>query len=328
MNFTWWVNRKDPQGKHLFAGGFLGLDNIGVFDRSKPLPNGGRSSRPTAPPGWPSTAARCCRMALELADGRSGLRGHRLEILRALRPHRRRHEHPRRHGLVGRGGRLLLRPAAHRRPGVPLRLRSMVGLIPLLGRRGPSTRPIDDLPGFHKRLVLVPQAIAATWPGTSPTWRRSDSTAAPAAAICWRSRRGSGWCACSTTCSTKTNSSRPSAFARFRRSTAEALRFSLRRPGVPRGLRARRVRPGLFGGNSNWRGPVWFPLNYLLIEALERYHHFYGDGLKVECPTGSGRWMTLDEVARELATRLVRLFRPDANGRRPYQGKAAGVGQG
>jgi len=76
---------------------------------------------------------------------------------------------------------------------------------------------------------------------------------------------------------------------------------------------------GQFGGNSNWRGPIWFPLNYLLIEALGRYYRFYGDSLKVECPTGSGRWMTLDEVARDLATRLVRLFRPDGNGRRAYQ---------
>jgi hypothetical protein len=84
---------------------------------------------------------------------------------------------------------------------------------------------------------------------------------------------------------------------------------------------------GLFGGNSNWRGPIWFPLNYLLIEALGRYHRFYGDGLKVECPTGSGRWMALDEVARELATRLVRLFRPDGDGRRPYQGNSAGLGK-
>ena len=75
----------------------------------------------------------------------------------------------------------------------------------------------------------------------------------------------------------------------------------------------------MFGGNSNWRGPIWFPLNYLLIEALGHYHEFYGDTLKVECPTGSGRWMTLDEVARELAGRLVKLFRKDAGGRRAYQ---------
>ena len=78
---------------------------------------------------------------------------------------------------------------------------------------------------------------------------------------------------------------------------------------------------GIFGGNSNWRGPIWFPVNYLLIEALERYHHFYGDGFKVESPVGSGRTMTLKEVAHELASRLARLFLPDANGRRPFQGE-------
>jgi len=82
---------------------------------------------------------------------------------------------------------------------------------------------------------------------------------------------------------------------------------------------------GLFGGNSNWRGPVWFPLNYLLIEALEHYHHFYGESLKVEYPTGSGRWMNLREVARDLARRLVRLFLPDESGVRPYDGDSAHV---
>jgi hypothetical protein len=79
----------------------------------------------------------------------------------------------------------------------------------------------------------------------------------------------------------------------------------------------------LFGGNSNWRGPVWMPVNYLLVEALQRYHHFYGDELRVECPTGSGKWMTLDEVARELARRLASLFQPDAKGARPCHGDDA-----
>jgi hypothetical protein len=77
---------------------------------------------------------------------------------------------------------------------------------------------------------------------------------------------------------------------------------------------------GLFGGNSNWRGPIWFPINYLLIEALERYHHFYGDGLRVECPTGSGKWMNLKEVADDLSARLARIFLPDAHGGRPWHG--------
>jgi hypothetical protein len=81
---------------------------------------------------------------------------------------------------------------------------------------------------------------------------------------------------------------------------------------------------GLFGGNSNWRGPIWFPVNYLLIEALQRYHHFYGDSLKVECPTGSGRWMSLLEVSRELSRRLASLFLPDGAGRRPCHGDDLG----
>lgn len=84
----------------------------------------------------------------------------------------------------------------------------------------------------------------------------------------------------------------------------------------------------LFGGNSNWRGPIWFPVNYLLIEALERYHYFYGNSLKVECPTGSGRWMNLAEVAHELSSRLVKLFLPDHENRRPYQGSATRVAPG
>jgi hypothetical protein len=79
---------------------------------------------------------------------------------------------------------------------------------------------------------------------------------------------------------------------------------------------------GLFGGNSNWRGPVWFPVNYLLIESLERYHHFYGDSLKVECPAGSGNWITLHEASRELSRRLGSIFLPDASGRRPCHGHA------
>ncbi len=82
----------------------------------------------------------------------------------------------------------------------------------------------------------------------------------------------------------------------------------------------------LFGGNSNWRGPIWFPVNYLLIEALGRYHRFYGDSLRVECPTGSGRWMNLAQIAQELSRRLVKLFLPDADNRRPYQGDAPPAG--
>ena len=116
---------------------------------------------------------------------------------------------------------------------------------------------------------------------------------------------------------------------------ADVARFHLEHPGVLRlGDEALEVRyapgecdVGLFGGNSNWRGPVWFPVNYLLVEALERYHRFYGDSLRVECPTGSGRRLTLREVAEEIERRLVRLFLPDAAGRRPCHGGRARYGR-
>ena len=149
--------------------------------------------------------------------------------------------------------------------------------------------------------------------------------AAATATGCWPSRRASGCCACCATCSTRASSSRPTASARCRETTQrQPYTFSRRRARSYRvGLRARRVPTGLFGGNSNWRGPIWFPVNYLLIEALERYHHFYGDDLKVECPTGSGNLMTLAQVAGELSRRLTTLFLPDAAGRRPCHGDDA-----
>ena len=120
----------------------------------------------------------------------------------------------------------------------------------------------------------------------------------------------------------KTSSSRPSASVRFRKRIAQNPTFSIARPGVPRAVLARRVRFGHVRRQFQLARPIWFPLNYLLIQALRRYHRFYGDRLKVECPTGSGRWMTLDEVARELNARLTKLFRKDGSGRRPYQSSA------
>ena len=179
----------------------------------------------------------------------------------------------------------------------PLRIRSMVGLIPLFAVEVLEDETIDRLPGFRKRMqwflenrrdlaqqvsYLEPQGPAAT------------------AAGCWPSRRGRGSSACSATCSTRTSSSRPTASARCRASTRISPYVctaggTTHRVDYEPGESA----TGLFGGNSNWRGPIWFPVNYLLIEALERYHHFYGDTFQVECPTGSGRLMNLRQVARE-----------------------------
>ena len=172
---------------------------------------------------------------------------------------------------------------------------------------------IERLPGFAKRMSWFLENrpdLARHIACMEPRHERPDG-----ASGCWRSRRASAWSACCATCSTRTSSSRRTASARSRGCTASTRTCS------PSTARIHRVDyepgegdTGLFGGNSNWRGPVWFPINYLLIEALERYHHFYGDDLKVECPIGSGRMLDLQEVARELAARLGALFLPDATG--------------
>jgi hypothetical protein len=205
---------------------------------------------------------------------------------------------------------------------IPLRVRSMVGIIPLFAVEVLEQDVIDRLPGFKKRLE---------WFLT----HRQDLA-----------RHIAYWVSDEATCGDPRHSHRLLAIP-SRERLVRVLRYVLDENEFlsPHGVRAlsrfhreqpyvfvaggqeHRVEyvPGeadssLFGGNSNWRGPVWFPVNFLLIEALERYHHFYGDTLQVECPTGSGRMMTLEQVARELESRLCGIFLPDADGRRPCHG--------
>ena len=294
LNFTWWVNRKDAEGKNLFAGGFLGLDNIGVFDRSQ-------AAADRRPPG----AGRRHRvdgvlLRDDAVDGagagrrRPGLRGHRLQVLRALRRHRRRHEHARRHRPVGRGGRLLLRPAARRRPA---RRRCGCARWSASCRCSPSRcsrrSVIDRLPGFSKRMELVPRATASDLARHIAYMRREEPSTAHRAAGHPVARAAGARAALPARRERVPVAA--TASARCRGCTRDAALPYFARDGQE--YRVDYVpgesNTGLFGGNSNWRGPVWFPVNYLLIEALERYHHFYGDSLQVECPTGSGRLLNL-----------------------------------
>jgi hypothetical protein len=321
MNFTWWVNRKDAQGKHLFAGGFLGLDNIGVFDRSRPLPRGGQLEQADGTAWMAFYCGKMLAMALELATADPGTEDiaskffeHFIHIADAI------------NNLGGSGlwdeeDGFYYDQMHVDGQNVPLRLRSIVGLVPLLAVEVLPEATIGKLPGFNKRM----------------TWflkYRDDLT------------RHISYM---ETCADNGNGRGRLLAIPSRERLLRVLRYMLDEKEFlsPYGIRSLskvygekpyvfdcggeefRVQylpgesdSGMFGGNSNWRGPIWFPLNYLLIEALGRYHRFYGDTLKVECPTGSGRWMTLDEVARELAARLIRLFRPDSAGRRPYQGSA------
>ncbi len=331
MNFTWWVNRKDLQGKHLFAGGFLGLDNIGVFDRSRPLPNGGRLEQADGTAWMAFYCGTMLSMALELAAFDPGMEDiaskffeHFVHIADAINT------------LGGTGlwneeDGFYYDQMHVNGQDVPLRLRSIVGLVPLLAVEVLPDAMINNLPGFHKRLVwfLRYRRDLSQHISYMETRENGDGHHVPMV---------------DSHLLAMPSQERLLRVLRYMLDENEFLSpFGIRslskyyaaQPYVFRcGDQEFRVQylpgesdSGLFGGNSNWRGPIWFPLNYLLIEALGRYHRFYGDSLKVECPTGSGRWMTLDEVARELATRLVRLFRPDSNGRRPYQGNAAGLGE-
>ncbi|HEX4825121.1 MAG TPA: hypothetical protein VFV19_12515 [Candidatus Polarisedimenticolaceae bacterium] len=312
INFTWWVNRKDEEGNHIFAGGFLGLDNIGVFDRSKPLPTGGKLEQADGTAWMAFYASTMMSMALELAhenpateDVASKFFEHFIAISDAM------------NRLGGTGlwdeedgfyyDQLHVDGAT-----VPLRVRSLVGAIPLFAAEVLDSGVIDKLPGFKKRLQWFLD--------NRPDLARQCSFMLEGHDV-------------------KMLLALPT-----KERLVRVLRYLLDENEFlsPYGLRSvSRVHKdhpyviqvqgqefrvdydpaesttGLFGGNSNWRGPIWFPINFLIVEALERYHHFYGDGLKVEFPTGSGTTKTLEEVAAELAARLARIFLAAPDGSRP-----------
>jgi hypothetical protein len=329
LNFTWWVNRKDVAGNHLFAGGFLGLDNIGVFDRSKPLPGGGRLEQADGTAWMAFYASTMLAMALELAqydstyeDIASKFFEHFIHIADAM------------NSIGGRGlwnddDGFYYDQLRVDETTVPLAIRSIVGIIPLFACEVLEERVIGRLPGFRKRME---------W------FIRHRPDLARQIAYCDRSLNGEH--------STNGDAQRQGAEPGRRRLLAipsqerltRVLRYVLDESeflsdyGIRALSRFHRDHPftlwtdgeghhveytpgestsGLFGGNSNWRGPIWFPINYLLIEGLERYHHFYGEHVKVECPTGSGKWMNLLEASQELRRRLASIFLPDRDGHRP-----------
>ncbi len=318
LNFTWWVNRKDVEGNHLFSGGFLGLDNIGVFDRSRPLPTGGQLEQADGTAWMAFYCATMLSMALELSkdnaateDMASKFFEHFVAITDAM------------NSLGGTGlwdeqDGFYYDQIHADGARLPLRVRSMVGLIPLFAVEVLEEDVIRRLPGFSKRMQWfldhrpdLARHIAYMATG------RADGHLHRLLAIPSRERlervlryvldENEFLSPYGVRSLSRVHERHPYEFwlsgERFRVDYA---------PGESR--------TGLFGGNSNWRGPIWFPVNYLLIEALERYHHFYGDSLIVECPTGSGRLMNLKEVACELAVRLSRIFLPDESGRRPCSG--------
>ena len=319
INFTWWVNRKDPDGMNIFSGGFLGLDNIGVFDRSKPLPTGGHLEQADGTAWMAFYCSTMLAIAVELAVGdpayedvASKFLEHFVAIAEAMNTFGGT-------GLWDEADGFYYDQIHVDGQQIPLRLRSGVGLIPLFACEVIEQADLDRLPGVRKRLEwfvrnLPEQArnIGYMEEGC-PGHENHRMLAIPSRERLERVLR-------------VMLDTREFLSPHGVRAMSAAYRdapYVFRANGVEEHVV--RYTPaesdsGLFGGNSNWRGPVWFPINYLLIEALERYDHFFGDALTVEVPTGSGRRLNLREAAHELAGRLASIFLPDASGRRPCHG--------
>jgi hypothetical protein len=317
----WWLNRKDREGKGIFAGGFLGLDNIGVFDRSAPLPTGGHLEQSDGTSWMAMYSLNLLAIALELAsedrtyeDVASKFWEHFLYIA---------------HAMSNRGGDgielwdeedgffydVLHLPDGSRHH---LKVRSMVGLIPLFAVETLEPEVLDRLPGFKRRLEwfiahrpdLTGTVACMKTPGRAE--RRLLAVVDP------HQLR-------SVLRVMLDEAEFLSPFgirALSRRHLDEPYRLVVHGTEHRVQYEPAESASGLFGGNSNWRGPIWFPVNFLLVESLQKFHRYLGDGFRVEFPSGSGRELTLAEVAAEISRRLSRLFLRDESGHRPVAGDA------
>lgn len=319
LNFTWWVNRKDAQGRNIFQGGFLGLDNIGVFDRSAPLPTGGFINQADGTSWMAMYCLNLMRIALELAlhnpvyeDIATKFFEHFLHIVEAM-------------NNIGEQGiglwneedqfyyDVLNLPDGR---SVPLKVRSMVGLIPLFAVETLEPELLDRLPEFKKRLEWFLNyrpdlaELVSHWnvPGLGQrrllSLLRGHRMKALLQRMLDQNEFLSGYGIRSIS---RVHRDQPYVF--HVNGNDQTVRYQPAESDS-----------GAFGGNSNWRGPIWFPVNYLLVESLQKFHHYYGDDFKVECPTGSGKRLTLLEVADEISRRLTRIFLRDGSGRRPVFG--------
>jgi hypothetical protein len=322
LNFTWWVNRKDAEGRNVFQGGFLGLDNIGVFDRSKPLPTGGFINQSDGTAWVAMYSLNLMRIALELAehndvyeDIASKFFEHFLHIAEAMTK-----IGGEAHGLWDDTDKfyydVLCAPGSAPQP---LRIRSMVGLIPLFAVETLDPELLSALPGFDRRLRWFLEhrpdlaSLVSRWQETAKEERHLLSLL-----------RGHRMKKLLVRMLDETEFlSSYGVRALSRRHLEQPFQLDVQGESFAVSYLPAESESGLFGGNSNWRGPIWMPVNYLLIESLQKFHHYYGDDFKVECPTGSGRFLTLLEIADEVSRRICRLFLRDESGRRPVLGDSA-----
>ncbi len=327
LNFTWWVNRKDAEGNNVFEGGFLGLDNIGVFDRSSPLPTGGHIEQADGTSWMAMYSLNMLTIALELAqenpvyeDMATKFFEHFLYIADAM-------------NHVGNDKTqlwdeedgffydVLQLPSGER---IRLKVRSMVGLIPLFAVMTLEPELLEKLPNFAARLE----------------WFIANRTKLKRNVACMETTGMEARRMLGLLYVTLDHVEREDKLRQVLSKLLDETEF-LSDYGIRALSKYHAEHPyifdvdgeqhrvdyepaesssGLFGGNSNWRGPIWFPVNYLIIESLQKFHHYVGDDFKVECPTGSGQMMTLAEVAAEISRRLIKIFTQNAVGNRPLYG--------
>ncbi len=319
LNFTWWTNRKDDDGNNIFQGGFLGLDNISVFDRSAELPTGGHIDQSDGTAWMGAFCLTMLEIALELAmknpvyqDLATKFFEHFLGIATAM---------------TRRGGAEyslwdeedgFFYDALHLPGGevVSLKVRSLVGLLPLFAVDTLEPAVLEQMPDFNRRLHwfmenrphLSGNMASVDIPGEGQRRLVAILTRDRLERVLQKMLDESEFLSPYGIRSiSKYHQDHP--YTVYTDGQAHTVTYW-----------PAESRSGLFGGTSNWRGPIWFPINYLIIESLQKFHHYYGNEFKVECPTGSGDMMTLQQVAAELSRRLIRMFQRDEAGRRPIYG--------
>lgn len=320
LNFTWWINRKDQDGRNVFQGGFLGLDNISVFDRSKPLPTGGHVSQSDGTAWMAFYCVMMMKIALELAqdepvyqDTATKFFEHFQRIATAMTAHGRKGC-----GLWNQEDQFFY-DVLHLPDGqvIPLRVRSLVGLLPLFAVETLGPEIYKNAPIFERRVewftnrhpTLSESMACVNDPGVGKRRQMAILTRDHLESVLKYMLDENEFL----------SDYGIRSLSKFHKDHP----YKLKVDGMTYEIN---YEPGesesyLFGGNSNWRGPIWFPINLLIIGALKRFHTYYGEDLKVDFPTGSGVKMNLLQVAEELSKRLIKIYTPDKEGQRAAYAK-------
>ncbi len=319
LNFTWWVNKKDTRNRNIFQGGFLGLDNIGIFDRSSELPGGGQIEQADATSWMAMYCLNMMRISLELAkynpayqDMASKFFQHFLFIAGAMA------------NIAGKGIDLwneedeFFYDVLHLdgKNDKQIKIRSMVGLIPLFAVEVLEPEIVNSLPEFSKRLDWFLNyredlaSLVSRWHEPGKGERRLLSLL-----------RGHRMKKLLYRMLDETEFLSDYGIRSLSKYYEEhPYSMDLNENPFEINYEPAEAESGIFGGNSNWRGPIWFPANFLIIESLQRFHHYYGNDFKVEYPTNSGNYLTLEEISIKLTERITKIFLQNSEGRRPVFG--------